>query len=108
MLDTKVHFGVLLKLHRAVAPTVPRVLDCSYNFKKGLTMSLLQQITYITTYTNLSIEYNRVRIGVCPSGIKPSDLIVQYNSTTEDGLKNALDECISYLKANNKELKIKD
>ena len=38
MLDTKVHFGVLLKLHRAVAPTVPRVLDCSYNFKKGLTM----------------------------------------------------------------------
>ena len=38
MLDTKVHFGVLLKLHRAVAPTVSRVLDCSYNFKKGLTM----------------------------------------------------------------------
>ena len=72
------------------------------------TKTLLQQITYITDYTNLSIENNRVRIGVCPSGIKPSDLILYYNSTTEDGLKNALDECISYLKANNKELKIKD
>ena len=70
--------------------------------------TLLQQITYITDYTNLSIENNRVRIGVCPSGVKPSKFISYYTPTTEDGLKNALDECISYLKANNKELKIKD
>ena len=74
----------------------------------GLTMTLLQQITYITDYTDLSIEMSRVKIGVCPSGVKPSKFISYYNPTTEDGLKNALDECISYLKANNKELKIKD
>lgn len=68
-------------------------------------MTLLQQITFITIYTDLSIENTRVRIGVCHSGIKPSNFITYYNSATEDGLKNALDECISYLKANNKYLK---
>ena len=68
-------------------------------------MTLLQQITFITTYTDLSIENNRVRIGVCPYGVEPSDFIAYYNSTTEDGLKNALDECIYYLKANNEYLK---
>ena len=68
-------------------------------------MTLLQQITFITTYTDLSIEMGRVKIGVCPSGVKPSKFITYNNSTTEDGLKNALDECISYLKANNEYLK---
>ncbi len=68
-------------------------------------MTLLQQIRFITAYTDLNIESGRVRIGVCPSGVEPSDFISYYSYTTEDGLKNALDECISYLKANNKYLK---
>ena len=68
-------------------------------------MTLLQQISFITTYTDLSIESGRVRIGVCPSGIKPSDLIAYYYPNTEHDLKEALDECIYYLKANNEYLK---
>ena len=32
-------------------------------------MTLLQQISFITTYTDLSIESGRVRIGVCPLGL---------------------------------------
>ena len=68
-------------------------------------MTLLQQISFITAYTDLSIESGRVRIGVCPSGVEPSDLIAYYYPNTEHDLKNALDECISYLKASNKYLK---
>ena len=68
-------------------------------------MTLLQQISFITTYTDLSIESGRVRIGVCPLGLKPSDFIAYYNPNTEHNFKEALDECISYLKANNKYLK---
>lgn len=68
-------------------------------------MTLLQQITFITTYTDLSIENNRVRIGVCPYGVEPSDLIAYYYPNTEHDLKEALDECIYYLKANNEYLK---
>lgn len=68
-------------------------------------MTLLQQITFITIYTDLSIEHKRVRIGVCPSGVKPSDFITYYDPETENGLQVALDECIAYLKANNKYLK---
>lgn len=68
-------------------------------------MTVQQQIEFIVIYTNLSIELNRVRIGVCPSGIKPSDFITYYDSETESSLQIALDECITYLKANNKYLK---
>lgn len=68
-------------------------------------MTLQQQIEFIVLYTNLSIELNRVRIGVCPSGIKPSDFITYYDNTVENTLQNALEECIDYLKANNKYLK---
>ena len=32
-------------------------------------MTLLQQIRFITAYTDLSIESGRVRIGVCPLGL---------------------------------------
>ena len=67
-------------------------------------MTVQQQIEFIVTYTNLSIESNRVRIGVCPSGIKPSDFITYYDNAVENTLQIALDECIAYLKANNKYL----
>ena len=70
-------------------------------------MTVQQQIEFIVTYTNLSIESNRVRIGVCPSGIKPSDLIAYYYPNTEHDLKEALDECIYYIKDNNKYLNMK-
>lgn len=59
-------------------------------------MTLLQQITFITTYTDLNIESGRVRIGVCPS-VKTFDLIAYYYPNTEHDLKEALDECIYYL-----------
>lgn len=68
-------------------------------------MTVQQQIEFIVTYTNLSIEFNRVRIGVCPSGIKPSDFITYYDNAVENTLQKALEECIDYLKANNKYLK---
>lgn len=70
-------------------------------------MTLSQQISFITTYTDLSIEQNRIRIGVCPLGIKPSDFITYYDNAVENTLQNALEECINYLKANNKYLNIK-
>ena len=50
MLDTKVHFGVLLKLNRAVTPTVPRVLTVLIILIKGYKMfgSIIKGIAEFT------------------------------------------------------------
>lgn len=65
-------------------------------------MTIAKQILTITKYTNLDIEDSRVRIGVDPSGIKPSQFIAYYEINCSDSLQNALEECITYLANNNK------
>lgn len=65
-------------------------------------MTIAKQILTITKYTNLDIEANRVRIGVDPSGIKPSQFITYYELNCSDSLQNALTQCLAYLANNNK------
>ena len=65
-------------------------------------MPIEQQILTITKYIDLSIEFNRIRIGVDPNGIKPSQFITYYELNCSDSLQNALAECITYLTNNNK------
>lgn len=65
-------------------------------------MTIAQQILKITKYTNLVIEANRVRIGVDPRGIKPSEFVAYYELHCSDSLQNALTQCIEYLPNNNK------
>ena len=69
---------------------------------KGNSMPIEQQILTITKYTNLDIDVNRIRIGVDPSGIKPSQFITYYEPNSIATLQNALAECISYLTNHNK------
>lgn len=64
-------------------------------------MTTLKQLTTITKYIDISIEFNRIRLGVDPSGIKPSKFITYFNPIDPDNLSKALDECIAYLKLNN-------
>ena len=64
-------------------------------------MPIEQQILTITKYIDLSIEFNRIRIGVDPSGIKPSQFITYYEPNNTTALQTALAECINYLKNNN-------
>lgn len=70
-------------------------------------MTIAKQILTITKYTDLVIEANRVRIGVDPNGIKPSQFITYYKLNCSDSLQNALEECITYLANNNKYWEIK-
>ena len=64
-------------------------------------MPIEQQILTITKYIDLSIEFNRIRIGVDPNGIKPSQFITYYEPNNTTALQTALAECINYLANNN-------
>lgn len=64
-------------------------------------MTTLQQLTTITKYIDIQIEVSRIRLGVDPSGIKPSKFITYFDPIDPNNLANALNDCISYLKLNN-------
>lgn len=63
-------------------------------------MTTLKQITTITKYLDIHIEFNRIRLGVDPSGIKPSKFIIYFDPSDPNNLTKALDDCILYLKLN--------
>lgn len=64
-------------------------------------MTTLQQLATITKYIDIQIEFNRIRLGVDPSGIKPSKFITYFDPSDPTKLTEALDECLLYLKNNN-------
>ena len=57
----------------------------------------MDDIEFITLYTDIHIEPGRVRLGVCPSGIKPSKYIVHYDPNKPNSLHQAIKACAKYV-----------
>lgn len=60
----------------------------------------MEDILFITTYIDMSIEFDRIRLGVCPQGIATSKFITYYNNHDTDSLAYALQECVNWVKEN--------
>ena len=60
----------------------------------------MDDILFITSHIDMSIEYNRIRLGVCPHGIASSKFITYYHKHNNDSLTYALQECVEWVKEN--------